>query len=286
MGLSLSHNEFLLMQKYISEQCGILIPEEKAYLIESRLAKLLAESGAKSFAGLYHTLRNQGLNKSLPQKVIDAITTKETRWFRDKTPWYALEDVLLPRYIREIRQAKRPKVRIWSAACATGQEPYSIAMCIDNYINQRGITDIKLSHFEILATDISQAALQTARSGKYDHLSIARGLDDTCRARYLKQEGRVWALDEKLKEAVRFQQFNLRNSYLSLGKFDIVFCRYVMIYFSEAFKQELRRKIISVLNPEGVLFLGSSEIYTKYKEHFELVEYKGGIHYRLKKHQE
>jgi len=132
MGLSLSHQEFLLMQKYISQRCGILITEDKSYLIEKRLSKLLAQSGSKIFINFYYLLQQRG-NEKLAQRVIDAITTNETLWFRDGNPWLTLEDVLLPRYITEIREGRRSRVRIWSAACATGQEPYSTAMCIDRY---------------------------------------------------------------------------------------------------------------------------------------------------------
>lgn len=281
MEVKLSHQEFLLMQKYISELCGILITEDKAYLIESRLARLLAESGTKSFIHFYQLYCGSNKNKKMAQKVIDAITTKETQWFRDKTPWLTLEDVLLPSYIKEIREGKRSKIRIWSTACATGQEPFSTAMCIDRYLNRHGISDIKLSHFEILATDISQAALQMAEKGMYDNVSILRGLDDTYRSEYLKQEGFVWFLDERLKKAVQFRQFNLQNSFLSLGQFDIIFCRYVTIYFSKEFKQEVLKKAVSVLNHRGVLFLGNSEIFSDRMERFELVEHKGGIYYRL-----
>lgn len=269
------------MQKYIHEQCGILITEDKAYLIESRLAKLLMETGTKSFTHFYYNLCNKNSNKEVTQKIIDAITTNETQWFRDKTPWYTLEDTLLPAYINEIREGKRSRVRIWSAACATGQEPFSTAMCIDKYLSRYNINDLQLSHFEILATDISRTALHLAETGKYDNIAITRGLTDPDRSSYLQQEGRAWILDERLKKAVQFRHFNLQNSFLSLGQFDIIFCRYVTIYFSEEFRQEVFRKIASVLNPRGVLFLGNSEMFLDYRENFELVEHKGGIFYRI-----
>jgi len=271
------------MQKYIKDRCGIQIPEDKAYLIESRLAKLLAEYSAKSFTDLYHMLCDHRNNNELTEKVIDAITINETQWFRDKTPWRILEDILLPVYVKELREKKRSRVRIWSAACSTGQEPYSTAMCINNYLSRRGVDDIGLFDFEILATDISQAALQIARIGRYDNISAMRGLDDTYRNRYLKREGQVWVIDERLKKAVSFQQFNLCKSFLLLGQFDIIFCRYVTIYFFEEFKKEVLRKMASALNPKGVLFLGNSEIFSEPGEDFVVEEYKGGVYYRVRR---
>lgn len=285
MGVSLSPQEFLLLQKYICGQCGILIPEEKAYLVESRLGRLLAETGARSFSNLYLMLNDRSKTQELASKVIEAITTKETQWFRDKTPWYVLEDLLLPAFIQEMRQGKRSRVRIWSAACATGQEPYSTAMCIDRYLNKWEINDVNLARFEILATDISQEALQAARAGKYDNISISRGLGESWKAAYFRQEAGAWLLEERIREAVRFQRFNLGESYAGLGQFDIIFCRYVTIYFTEEFKREVLRKMAAALTTAGVLFLGNSEILVDGAEQFKPLAYKGGVYYQVRRDQ-
>jgi chemotaxis protein methyltransferase CheR len=281
MSPGLTSKEFSLMQKFIEEKCGIAIGEEKAYLIESRLTKLLIDSGLSNFEELYQKIC-LNCNPSITEKVIDSITTNETLWFRDKSPWNILEDILLPVYIQELRDRKRSSVRIWSAACSTGQEAYSTAICIDNYLFKHGITDVRLSDFEILATDISNTVLHIGRMGKFDSISIMRGLDANYKEKYFTNEGRIWCLNEKIKSIVRFQQFNLQNSFLLLGKFDLLFCRYVIIYFSDALKKQILSRMANAINPQGVFMVGSSEIFTNYQERYEMREYKNGVYYRIK----
>lgn len=278
---NLSSEDFLLFQKYIEEQCGISIRDDKAYLIESRLSKFLVKFGLASFEELYQLLSRQQ-DVALAEDVIDALTTNETLWFREKSPWEIMNDKLLGEYVQEIRQNKRSKVRIWSAACSTGQEPYSIAMCIDSYLVRRGIKDITLENFEILATDISSAVLQMAQKGKYDSISMARGLDNIYRDQYFRQEGRIWILNERIKQAVKFVKFNLQKSFIGLGKFDLVFCRYVAIYFSEKFKKEVFKKIATSLVSGGILMLGNSEVFLSHKEDYEVEQYDKAIFYRVR----
>ena len=252
----LSSKEFSLLQHFIESKCGINIGEDKAYLIESKLSFLLAESGLSSFEELYLKICNDR-NQGMTEDIIDAITINETFWFRDKTPWNILQDLLLPTYIDEIRSGKRTKVRIWSTACSYGQEPYSIAMCVDHYLTRLDIVDVNLSHFEIIATDISKTVLQMASFARYDSVSISRGLDDGYKAKYFINEGRVWTLIEKIKNAVSFKYFNLQNDYVLLGKFDIIFCRNVLIYFGERLKKEVINKIAAGLMPNGLFIIGS-----------------------------
>lgn len=278
---NLSPAEFAIFQEYIKEQCGIDFNEDKAYLIESRLSKFLISFGLSSFEELYRMLNSQK-DAGLAEQVIDAITTNETLWFRDKTPWVILEEVLLPAYIDEIRSGRRSKVKIWSAACSSGQEPYSIAMCIDSYLRRWRVQDVTLAHFEIIATDISATVLKLARMGKYDAISMARGLENKYRDAYFYQEGRVWKLNDLVKNAVVFRRFNLQNSFLGLGEFDAVFCRYVTIYFSEQFKKAVFAKIAGVLAKDGVLFIGNSEIYFDYQDNYEMSQYKGGSFFRVR----
>jgi chemotaxis protein methyltransferase CheR len=270
-----------LMQNYILDQCGIKIGEEKIYLIESRLSRLLIESGCSSFDEFYCMVSKQK-DRELSEKIIDAITTNETMWFRDKSPWNVIEDVLLPFFIEELRLKKRSSVKIWSAACSTGQEPYSTAICIDRYLSRQGVHDVFPSSFEIFATDISNTVLEIARMGKYDGISITRGLDSSYRDMYFHNKGRVWNLSENIRDKVQFKKFNLQDSFISLGKFDIIFCRNVMIYFCRSLQNEVLEKIASALNPGGILFLGSSEIFPEYKNYFELVQHKSGVYYRVK----
>jgi chemotaxis protein methyltransferase CheR len=279
MTTSLSTLEFNLFRKYIEEQCGINIDEDKAYLIESRFSKLLVDSGLASFEELFNRLTQQS-DRQMAEKIIDAITTNETLWFRDKTPWDILENILLPKYIQEFRDGKRSKVRIWSAACSTGQEPYSISMMVDHYLEKNQIRDVSLSQFEILATDISATVLEIAGLGKYSSVSIIRGLDQSYKDKYFLNQEQAWVLAEKIRNSIRFEQFNLQNSFGGWGRFDAVFCRYVMIYFSDKLKQEIVDKIADVLNPGGAFFLGSSELFTETQDSFETITYQNGVYYQ------
>lgn len=281
MQTSMSNMEFELFRKYIEEKCGIDIPKEKAYLIETRLSKLLADSKLSSFEELYNTIRSSN-DFHIAEKIIDAITTNETLWFRDKTPWSILETSLMPEYIKKLRSGEKQKIRIWSAASSTGQEAYSTAMCIDNWLNRNDIKDIGLNNFEILATDISQTVLEIARKGRYDAISVMRGLDVFFKEKYFKKEGAVWEIDDRIKSAVKFQQFNLQSSFMLLGKFDIIFCRYVLIYFSDVLKEDIFSKIASGLESESILFLGASEIYSYTDKYFEMTNSGNGTYYKRK----
>lgn len=278
MTSSLSEIEFRLFKTYIKEKCGIDIHDDKAYLVETRLSKLLVDSGMESFEALYNLIMSNR-DPYIAEKVIDAITTNETLWFRDQTPWKIMEDIVLPRLIEELRSGKKRKVRIWSAAASTGQEAYSTAICIRNYLEQKRITDIQPEQFEILATDISKTVLEIARKGRYDAISIARGLDPKYKERFFRKEGMVWVLEDAIKNAVRFEHFNLQNSFMFLGKFDIIFCRYVLIYFADTFKQELGKKFFESVEPDGVMFLGASELHHCMDSYFEMAHHANGTYY-------
>lgn len=278
---SLSHREFVLLQKYIEEQSGIQLGEEKAYLIESRLSDILDSYSLSSYEQLFYRAQNK-MDAGFCQRVIDAVTTNETYWFRDKTPWYILEDILLPVYIKEIREGKRADVRIWSCACSSGQEPYSIAMCIDSYLRKNSIENISLDRFHILATDLSKSIIDTAVEGKYDMVSMQRGLDRSTIDRYFVKEGNLWSICEKIRQAVNYRQFNLKGDNFTRLEYDIIFCRYVMIYFSEHLKERLLSRLINALRPQGVLFIGASEIINSYWADIEMETYKNGVYFRLK----
>jgi chemotaxis protein methyltransferase CheR len=191
--------------------------------------------------------------------------------------------VLLPAYIREFREGKRSLVRIWSAACSTGQEPYSIAMCIDHYLTSHAISDVRLSDFEIVATDISAKAVFFAQAGKYDNHSMTRGLESKFRFSYFVQDHAAWHVNTSIKEAVRFQKFNLKSTFESLGRFDMIFCRFVTLYFHEDLNREVILKMANILIAGGLLFLGNTELFFVNKLLFELVEEKEVKYYRVKR---
>lgn len=280
MSVSISSEEFQLMQKFINDRCGILITADKSYLIESRLLKLVLECGVKNFSGLFKIIQKDA---RIAQKVIDAITTHETQWFRDRTPWNILEDILLPRYIYQLRDGSRREIKIWSAACSSGQEPYSTAICIKSYLTKNRISDVSMAHFKIMATDISEEVLATARAGTYGGISMFRGLDRDYLENYFEKKGNYWAICNSLKDSVEFRRLNLADKYSSAGQFDIVFCRYVMIYFDEAAKRTALKKVSSSLYPGGVMFLGNSEILNIDAEKFEQLHYNTGTYFRIRR---
>ncbi len=279
MAIKLAPDEFALIRDHIEKISGIRVGEGKSYLIESRLVKLLAEYKCDTFRAFYTKLKTGG-DKDLEQKVINAMSTRETLWFRDNHPYNVMKGVLLPKFIEELKGGKRSTVKIWSAASSTGQEPYSISMTILEYLaKQNGVAPNK---FSIKATDIAPIAVETAREGKYDRIAMGRGMLPVLRKKYFKEDGRFTLITDEVKSLVKFSQFNLQNSFSSIGKADIVFLRNVAIYFSDEFKVDLYKKINSVLENNGILFLGASESISAYSSDFQLNEHDGAIYYSKK----
>lgn len=280
MNKSITENEFKLFSKFIEDNCGIEISHEKAYLIETRLSSLLHEFNLNSFEELFHTIRNIS-NKSIIEKIINQITTNETSWFRDKTPWKIIENHLFDGIINKIK--KNQKVRIWSAAASSGQEIYSTVMSIYTLIEKLKLPISLINNFEFLATDISTSILNMAKQAKYDPITIMRGLPVELKQKFFIKENSSFILSDKIKNLVTFKQFNLQNSFLTLGHFDIIFCRYVMIYFSDSLKFEILRKLNNSLSGNiSSLFIGSSEIHPNIENYFEKIYSEGGIYYKKK----
>lgn len=281
MKAQLTQREFDLFRQYIEKNCGISLKDDKKYLVETRLAGLVHETGSNSFTDFYRKLDGAPSPK-LRTQIIDAMTTNETLWFRDGSPWVAMRDHILPELERKSRPGQR--MRFWSAACSTGQEPYSIAMLIDHYSNLPG-RRLAPSNVEIVATDISPSALMMAKNGRYDGISMRRGFTgewQPFRDRYFDRKGTLRSIKDPLKSRVQFQQFNLQDSLSRLGRFDVVFLRNVAIYFSEAFKSDLFDRIAGILNPGGLLLLGTAETTHGYTRRFETVTMGRAIAYRVK----
>lgn len=279
---AISEKEFFLFREYIVQNCGINIQPEKAYLIETRLSKLMADAGTDSFGEFYDYIISNP-DPLMRVKIIDAITTNETQWFRDGSPWNVLEERLLPKLVGDIVSGKKKtRVRIWSAAASTGQEIYSIAMCVDNYLKKNKITGASLSDFDFFATDISSRVLDTAQKGRYDRISIMRGLNDYYKNGYFINNGAAWDIDPKIRNAVRFMRFNLQDGYQKLGIFDIIFCRYVLIYFSDELKREIINKMHDTLTDGGVLFTGNYALYDFFSDNFNMHHYENLTYYSKK----
>jgi chemotaxis protein methyltransferase CheR len=249
------------------QNSGIVVPPEKSYLIETRLSKIMADAGIDSFGEFYNYIISHP-DPLTCQKIINAMTTNETLWFRDSTPWKVLQEKTLPKLVEEIASGKRTRARIWCAAVSTGQEVYSTVMCVDDYLRKNRIKGVELADFDFFATDISSRVLDIAKKGRYDAISIMRGLDEYYKSRYFTKDGSAWDIDPKIREAVRFAQFNLQNNYHIFGMFDIIFCRYVLIYFSDAQKKEIITKMRDVLAGDGLLFTGNYVLFDLFKDDF------------------
>lgn len=259
---------------FLEKACGIVLGDNKQYLVSSRLSKLMAENGIPDLREL--TTRLQLISqRALREAVIDAMTTNETLWFRDNHPYTIFRERLLP----ELQKTARGPIRIWSAACSSGQEPYSISMCTEEY--RMASMGALRQPVEIVATDLSRLMLDACRSAEYDQLSLARGLSPERLQRFFeKASGDRYRVKREVVQRVRFQSLNLLDSYLGLGKFDIVFCRNVLIYFSGERKLDILRRIHGALKPQGYLILGASEGLAEVTQFFQMVQCSPGIIYR------
>jgi len=262
---------------FLEKSSGIILGQNKEYLIKNRLRSLLEETREKTLGALLDILEN-GSQNALRSRVIDALTTNETLWFRDVHPFEILKETILPELSDELRGQSRP-IRIWSAASSTGQEAYSVSITVNEFL-QRNPGSLS-QNVEIIGTDISQTAIEQAKEGLYDEYEIARGLSEQHQRLYFKQDGHKRRLTHELKRRVRFQQLNLLQSYSLLGQFDIIFCRNVLIYFSNDVKADILSRMGRSLKPGGYLFLGGSEPIANYSDEFDMIRCKQGVVYQL-----
>lgn len=262
-------------RRYLEEHSGIVLGENKHYLVTSRLSRLMREFGIEDFKTLMRQLVSERKSK-LHEQIVDAMTTNETLWFRDNYPFEVMKQVILP----ELSGKRLPQLRIWSAACSSGQEAYSISITLQEYLSTK--PGSLPAGIQIIGTDISTSMLRDANTALYDNMSLARGMSDERRQRYFIQRGEKWEIRPEIKQRVRFQEMNLLTNYAALGRFDIVFCRNVLIYFSSQLKSDILNRIAKTMNPGGYLFLGGSESPTSYSDAFELVRTPQGVVYRVK----
>ncbi|MBI1422975.1 MAG: chemotaxis protein [Gammaproteobacteria bacterium] len=272
----LSKSQYDDFRHFLEQSCGIVLGDNKHYLVTSRLNRLTQEFSFTNLGALLDALKKNNDGR-LKERVIDAMTTNETSWFRDNYPFELMRENLLP----DLARNKPSRLRIWSAACSTGQEPYSISMTVHEF--QQKNPGMLTAPLEIVGTDISGTVLNIAKAAKYDELSIARGITEQRRSQYFTQvEGNRWQLIDKLRSPVRFTEINLLQSYTLLGRFDLIFCRNVLIYFSSDLKTDILTRMSQILNPGGYLILGGSESPTGYCRAFEMVRFPKGVVYRLK----
>lgn len=265
-----SYNEF---RTFLEQQCGIVLGENKQYLVKSRLVPLVSTFKVDSLTTLIKKTQNPA-ERQLRAAVIDAMTTNETLWFRDEYPFELLKKRLLPELAKSTSSLK-----IWSAASSSGQEPYSIAMAVQEF-QQSNSRTFPLG-VQITGTDISTTMLEHCKNGFYDNLALSRGLSDERKRKFFTPvDNGMWQVKDSVKKMVNFRQFNLLNSYSLLGKFDLVFCRNVLIYFSPEIKTKIISQIHGSLNPNGYLFLGASESLSGLSNDFNMIRCSPGIIYQ------
>ena len=268
--------DYLLFCDYLKESSGITLGENKAYLVKNRLRPILQAHQVESLGEATKKIKS-GADPKLKLEIIDAMTTNETSWFRDQYPFEYLRDELLPK----LTGKRMSTPRIWSAACSYGHEAYSMSMTIDEYMMKNpGSFPVDV---QIVGTDISTRVVKAATAAEYDRLSMARGLSEERKKRYfIKTSEESYKLNEKIKSRVRFQHLNLLESFATMGKFDIIFCRNVLIYFSNENKAEIMNKFAKCLHKDGVLVLGASESVTSHSTAFEMVKCPRGVVYKPK----
>jgi len=246
----ISDHDLASILQFVLARTGIVLTPEKRYLVETRLDPVARQRGLASLGALAAKLR-QG-DAALESAIIDAMTTNETLFFRDKTPFDLFRNVVLPKLIPARRETGR--LRIWCAACSTGQEPYSLAMILDEIRAElRGI------EIEIVATDISEKVLAQAREGIFSQFEVQRGLPIRLLLKHFTQEGLRWRINRDLARGIRFRQLNLLQPFRGLGRFDVVFCRNVLIYFGDAAKRDVLARLAEAIAPDGYLMMGGAE---------------------------
>jgi chemotaxis protein methyltransferase CheR len=267
--------EYMQFREFLEQQCGIVLGDNKQYLVKSRLAPLMQRFSVRSLSELVHKTLNP-LERQLRTEVIDAMTTNETLWFRDTYPFELLKKMIFPEL-----EKKQRNIKVWSSASSSGQEPYSIAMALIEYQQLRP----SFHHLtaSILGTDISKTMLEHCQRGEYDSLALARGLSPERRRRFFADSGNgKMQLKSEVRSNVSFRQLNLLDNYSLLGKFDIIFCRNVLIYFSSDIKAKILTKFAQSLNSKGFLILGASESISSINSDFEMIRCNPGIIYRKK----
>jgi chemotaxis protein methyltransferase CheR len=272
--MTVSPDNFEYMRRLLQQHSAIALAANKKYLVESRLLPVARREKLDGVDALIDKLRMSPSGRLL-QEVVEALTTNETSFFRDGAPFSILGDTVLPELIK--RRASVRTLNIWSAGCASGQEPYTIAMLwLQRYAH---LSDWRV---RLLATDISNEMLERARLGRYTQLEVNRGLPSEHCAKYFRQEGDSWVIDERLRTMVEFDLLNLIGNWPTLPPMDVVFMRNVLVYFDMATKQEVLRKVRGLLRPDGCLFLGGTETTLMIDDGFDRVSTALGTYYSPK----
>ena len=270
--INITPKDYLIFCQFLEEISGIVLGSDKLYLVKTRLNGLMQKHQIYSMEQLIECIKAPG-ETILRERVVDAMTTNETNWFRDAHPYTILTEKVFPEY------KGKDRLRIWSAACSTGQEPHTISICVTEYLDKNPLTFSK--NVEILGTDISQYTIERAKLGEYDEIEMSRGMSEERKARFFERTANgCMRIKEKEHSRITFRVFNLLSSYVLLGKFDIIFCRNVLIYFSHEVKLNILNRLADSLNNDGYLFLGASESIPGGNGCFKMINHNPGILYK------
>jgi chemotaxis protein methyltransferase CheR len=261
--------EYEYLRKVLKDHSGLDLSADKHYLIESRLLPLARKAGLPGISELVQKMK--GGSTALVTQVVEAMTTNETFFFRDKVPFDHFRDAIMKEILQE--RAGRKSVRIWSAAGSTGQEPYSLAMCL----KEMGAA-LAGWRVEILATDLSQEVLEKSKAGIYSQFEVQRGLPIQMLVKYFKQNGELWQINPDIRGMVQHRQLNLLQDFSQLGKFDVIFCRNVLIYFDQETKTNIFGRLARALEPDGFLVLGAAETVVGLTEDFKPFADRRGLY--------
>jgi len=276
--VTITRDELAVWSRYVHEICGVHLDESKGYLLETRLGGLLREAATPSFSELYYKAKSD-LTHKLRRKIIDCITTNETSFFRDTSPFELLQHKLIPELIdRRTKAGVRPvPVRIWSAACSTGQEVYSTGIVLRELLG-----DLRGYDVRILGTDISDRAVAQASYGHFSRQELDRGLSPDKVTKYFELNGDRWKIRDDVRGLATFKTMNLLEPFAFPVPFDIIFCRNVAIYFTETDKTRLFRNIGKYMAKDGCLIIGGTESISGLCPEFEPKRYLRAVFYQLK----
>lgn len=273
--MTISATVFTFVRELVRSESAIVLEPGKEYLVESRLLPLARQGGypdVDAFVGELSTRRNPAALK----QVVEALTTNETSWFRDADPFTALRQSVFPELARTRPQRE---IRVWAAACSSGQEPYSILMTAHD------TPEIAGWKIDMVATDLSEEMLDRARRGEYSQLEVNRGLPASTLVRHFERSGLSWRISRALAAQVQFRQLNLVRPFPPMGRFDVVFLRNVLIYFDLATKRDILRRVRQVMAPDGHLFLGAAEMTMGVDDGWERVPAGRSSRYRIREEQ-
>ncbi len=273
--IKLLPEEQKILAQYVYSLCAIALDDSKGYLIESRLASIVEDTGSGSYSALVLRAKSDSSRK-IERRIVDAITTNETFFFRDTTPFDLLRHKIIPDLIDRRARTGSSRIRIWSAACSTGQELYSIAILLKELLGDPDLYGVRL-----MGTDISDDAVARASRGIFSPIEISRGLTDAQRTKYFNPAAGGWQIRDEIRAMASFKKMNLMTDVSALGRFDVIFCRNVAIYFTERDRIALFGRMERALDPDGYLVIGAMESLNGLCPQFQSKRHLRSVYYQV-----